>query len=155
MGVLHTTIAGQPVFWVLFGVILLYTVIRKFRSATNGNAPVQYDSLNISFSVLWQLLFIVGLIMAPQFFFAVVSFGYCSQHCRDFGFICENRQPLSWVVEMECADLFCNSDNCCVYQIVPAGYLSPDIEKCFWFFCCIDRYQSCRYGFSFCTPLYC
>src|SRR5215217_8594280 len=54
MGVLHTTMAGQPVFWMLFGVILLFTIIRKFRSANNGNAPLQYDSLNIGISILWQ-----------------------------------------------------------------------------------------------------
>jgi CNT family concentrative nucleoside transporter len=68
MGVLHTTVADQPVFWILFGAILVYTIARKFKNVTNGTAPVQYNSLNIGLSILWQLLFVIGLIMAPQFF---------------------------------------------------------------------------------------
>ena len=64
MGVLHTTVADQPVFWILFGVILVYTIIRKFKNASNGIVPLQYDSLNIGLSILWQLLFVIGLIMA-------------------------------------------------------------------------------------------
>lgn len=68
MGVLHTTFAGQPVFWMLFGVILIYTVARKFRESTNGNAPITHNSPHLGLSVLWQLLFVFGLILAPQFF---------------------------------------------------------------------------------------
>jgi CNT family concentrative nucleoside transporter len=30
MGVLHTTVFGQPVFWLLLGVVLIYTISRKF-----------------------------------------------------------------------------------------------------------------------------
>ena len=29
MGVLHTTLFGQPVFWMLFAVVLAFTIIRK------------------------------------------------------------------------------------------------------------------------------
>ena len=68
MGVLHTTFAGQPVFWMLFGLILIYTVARKFRESTNGNAPITHNSPHLGLSVLWQLLFVFGLILAPQFF---------------------------------------------------------------------------------------
>ena len=68
MGVLHTTVAGQPVFWMLFGVVLIFTVIRKFRSAQSAEKPIRYDTLNLSLSFVWQTLFVVGLILAPQLF---------------------------------------------------------------------------------------
>ena len=68
MGVLHTTIGGQPVFWMLFGVVLIYTVARKFKKASNGITPVTYNTLHLSLSFLWQILFVFGLILAPQFF---------------------------------------------------------------------------------------
>ncbi|MDQ3682811.1 MAG: hypothetical protein M3352_07040, partial [Bacteroidota bacterium] len=68
MGVLHTTVGGQPVFWVLFGVVLLYTIGRKFLKAKNGTTPVTTDSIGIGLSLLWQILFVAGLILAPQLF---------------------------------------------------------------------------------------
>ena len=68
MGVLHTTLAGQPVFWMLFGVILVYTIARKFKNASTGTAPLSFNGAHLSLSFLWQFLFIVGLILAPQFF---------------------------------------------------------------------------------------
>jgi CNT family concentrative nucleoside transporter len=68
MGVLHTTVAGQPVFWVLFGAVLLYTIGRKFIKAKNGTTPVTKDDISIGLSFLWQILFIAGLILAPQLF---------------------------------------------------------------------------------------
>jgi CNT family concentrative nucleoside transporter len=68
MGVLHTTMGGQPVFWMLFGVILVYTIVRKFKNASNGTSPLEYNVTHLSFSILWQILFVAGLILAPQFF---------------------------------------------------------------------------------------
>src|SRR5215217_7281388 len=54
MGVLHTTVFGQPVFWMLFGLILVYTIGRKFLDARSGKSPVTYDRINLGFSILWQ-----------------------------------------------------------------------------------------------------
>ncbi|MFN2438598.1 MAG: NupC/NupG family nucleoside CNT transporter [Chitinophagaceae bacterium] len=68
MGVLHTTVGGQPVFWVLFGAVLLYTIGRKFLKVKNGTAPVTNDGLSIGMSFLWQILFVAGLILAPRLF---------------------------------------------------------------------------------------
>lgn len=68
MGVLHTTVAGQPVFWVLFGLVLLYTICRKFIKAKNGTTPVTSDGISIGLSFLWQILFIAGLVLSPQLF---------------------------------------------------------------------------------------
>lgn len=70
MGVLHTTVFGQPVFWLLFGAILIYTVYNKFNRVKNkaaGNA-ITYDTVNLIYVLIWQLLFIVGLILAPRLF---------------------------------------------------------------------------------------
>src|SRR5215217_3355481 len=61
MGVLHTTLAGQPVFWMLFAVVLGYTVMRKFLKAQRGETPISYSGYGIALSVLWQVLFIAGL----------------------------------------------------------------------------------------------
>jgi CNT family concentrative nucleoside transporter len=68
MGVLHTTFFGQPVFWMLFGVILLLTIIRKFNNAANGSMPVTHNPVHLFLSLLWQVLFVGGLILAPQLF---------------------------------------------------------------------------------------
>lgn len=68
MGVLHTTAFGQPVFWLFFGVIVGYTVIRKFSKAKKGEAPVSYDGKDLGLSVVWQVLFIFGMIMAGRIF---------------------------------------------------------------------------------------
>jgi CNT family concentrative nucleoside transporter len=68
MGVLHTTIFGQPVFWLLFGAILLYTIGRKYREANSGKSPVTKDSESVLLSLLWQALLVIGLVLAPRIF---------------------------------------------------------------------------------------
>jgi concentrative nucleoside transporter, CNT family len=68
MGVLHTTIFGQPVFWMVFGVILLYTIFRKFKQAQSNHTPVTYDGSALILSCIWQALLIAGLILSPQLF---------------------------------------------------------------------------------------
>lgn len=68
MGVLHTTLAGQPVFWILFAVVLLYTIGRKFVKAQRGETPVTFDRSSISLSVIWHVLFVAGLIVADRLF---------------------------------------------------------------------------------------
>src|SRR6478609_2477055 len=68
MGVLHTTAFGQPVFWMFFGLILIYTIVRKFSEAGSEEKRLTYDARDLSLSVVWQTLFIAGLILAPQLF---------------------------------------------------------------------------------------
>lgn len=68
MGVLHTTLAGQPVFWMLFAVVLLYTIARKFSKAHSGEVSVLFDGATVVFSLIWQVLFVTGLILAPRLF---------------------------------------------------------------------------------------
>src|SRR5215203_2711217 len=66
MGVLHTTFFGQPVFWMLFGIVLIYTIGRKFLQVRNKKSPVVFDRINLGLSVLWQVLFIFGIILVHQ-----------------------------------------------------------------------------------------
>lgn len=70
MGVLHTTIGGQPVFWILFAAVLLYTISRKFLKRESGEAPVLFSRFDVFLSFLWQAFFIGGLILAAQLFSA-------------------------------------------------------------------------------------
>jgi concentrative nucleoside transporter, CNT family len=67
MGVLHTTAFGQPVFWVLFGLVLIYTIGRKFLKLRNGESELRYNFSGIILSAAWQVLFVAGLLLAPRF----------------------------------------------------------------------------------------
>mgnify|MGYP003575040857 CR=1 FL=1 len=69
MGVLHTTVAGQPVFWLMFGLILIYTVFRKFTKVKSGETPIQYNNQHLVLSLIWQVLLVFGLILSNQLFF--------------------------------------------------------------------------------------
>lgn len=68
MGVLHTTAFGQPVFWMLFGVVLLITIVRKLTASHNADATSSNKPQAIGLSLLWQTLFVGGVLMAPQWF---------------------------------------------------------------------------------------
>jgi concentrative nucleoside transporter, CNT family len=68
MGVLHTTIFGQPVFWMMFGVIVLFTIFRKYKNVKSNHTPVRYDGVALIASIIWQALLITGLILAPRLF---------------------------------------------------------------------------------------
>lgn len=68
MGVLHTTVLGQPVFWIFFGIILVYIVIRKAAKAstTLASSPIKINTLLPA--LIWQAILVVGLIGAPMIF---------------------------------------------------------------------------------------
>lgn len=68
MGVLHTSFMGQPVFWILFGLILIYTIARKGGKVRNKTAPLTYDNSSILLSFIWQIFFVAGLILASRIF---------------------------------------------------------------------------------------
>ena len=73
MGVLHTTAFGQPVFWLFFGVILLYTVYNKYRRIQQKEREFNPDSKNIILAITWQVILFAGLIKAPSFFGSYAS----------------------------------------------------------------------------------
>ena len=66
MGVLHTTAFGQPVFWVLFGLILVYTIGRKFLKLKSDDGKLSYNPASLTLSAIWQILFVIGLLLAPR-----------------------------------------------------------------------------------------
>lgn len=70
MGVLHTTVAGQPVFWLLFGVVILYVTINKIRKSREqdqlSQAPNPLSAKAVSLLILWQLILICGIILGPK-----------------------------------------------------------------------------------------
>jgi CNT family concentrative nucleoside transporter len=69
MGVLHTTAFGQPVFWMLFGVVLAFTIFRKLTTSKKVDVPpVNSNYKYLSLSIVWQALFIGSILLAPQFF---------------------------------------------------------------------------------------
>ena len=68
MGVLHTTVAGQPIFWLMFGVIVGYTIFRKFGKARSGEDPIKHNAANLGLSILWQALLVIGLVLATKIF---------------------------------------------------------------------------------------
>src|SRR6478735_4536010 len=68
MGVLHTTAFGQPVFWMFFGLILAYTIFRKVSAIAKSKSTITKEPRDLGLSLLWQLLFIAGLILSLQLF---------------------------------------------------------------------------------------
>ena len=68
MGVLQTTVFGQPVFWLAFGLIILYTMINKVKKYQTGVSEFTYDVPHLLLSIGWQLILVIGLVKA-QFFF--------------------------------------------------------------------------------------
>ena len=68
MGVLNTQIAGQPVFWILVGAILLYTIVRKIRKRLPApSSSFTRDISGILLVVLWQVIFFAGIIKKDFF----------------------------------------------------------------------------------------
>ena len=67
MGVLNTKIAGQPVFWVFFGIILSYIIISRIVRVQKSNTLIASDALNIVLALAWQCIFFFGLIRSSTF----------------------------------------------------------------------------------------
>lgn len=67
MGVLNTKIAGQPVFWIFAGILLLYNIISKFRYYANSPTWPRPNALSIVAVLAWQLIFFFGVIRSYTF----------------------------------------------------------------------------------------
>lgn len=65
LGVLHTTIGGQPAFWLAFGVILAYMIVnRAVKKSKEGYRP---DLVSIVLAVAWLALFFAGIIRSGAY----------------------------------------------------------------------------------------
>jgi CNT family concentrative nucleoside transporter len=67
MGVLNTKIAGQPVFWVFFGIILSYIIISRVIRVQKNNTVIAFDGLSVVLAIAWQCIFFFGLIRNGTF----------------------------------------------------------------------------------------
>lgn len=68
MGVLHTTAFGQPIFWLMFGIILLFWITSKYQRVQRKENTLTYDAKNVILALIWQVVLVVGLILAVRFF---------------------------------------------------------------------------------------
>ncbi len=68
MGVLNTQIAGQPAFWVLVGIILAYTIVRRVRKGLSQPGAFAFHPTELLLVIAWQVLFFVGMIKNDWFF---------------------------------------------------------------------------------------
>ncbi|WP_295129405.1 nucleoside transporter C-terminal domain-containing protein [uncultured Chitinophaga sp.] len=65
MGVLHVTVAGQPAFWLAFGIILLYVIInRVIKKRGTGYKP---DAISILLAIGWLAAFFAGIIRSGAY----------------------------------------------------------------------------------------
>ena len=67
MGVLNTKVAGQPVFWVFFGIILSYIIISRVIRVQKNNTVIVFDGLSIILAISWQCIFFFGMIRSGAF----------------------------------------------------------------------------------------
>ncbi len=62
MGVLNTQIAGQPAFWVMVGIILAYTIVKRARKGFSQPAVFSFQTSALLLVVTWQVLFFAGIV---------------------------------------------------------------------------------------------
>lgn len=65
MGVLNTRIGGQPVFWLAFGAIVLYVIVRRLKQ--RKEKPLDGDALSIALAVACLLVFFTGVVRSELF----------------------------------------------------------------------------------------
>lgn len=64
MGVLNTRIGDQPVFWLAFGVIVLYVSVNRLKRL--NEKPLQADALSIIIALACLLVFFFGIVRSGQ-----------------------------------------------------------------------------------------
>ncbi len=74
MGVLNTQVGGQPVFWVLFGVMILIYSINRFRRKQKEGLALPKDMLSWLLAVAALAGFFIGIIRSAQFQLPAVAF---------------------------------------------------------------------------------
>jgi CNT family concentrative nucleoside transporter len=67
MGVLHTTIFGQPVFWINIGALLLYLIIRRMMRYRSGALSLKANGTEMLIAVVIQVVFFIAVILSPRF----------------------------------------------------------------------------------------
>ncbi|MBN8789831.1 MAG: hypothetical protein J0I84_22345 [Terrimonas sp.] len=121
MGVLNTKIAGQPVFWVLFGAILLYIIFNKVQRIVKSTKPFNYNG--IALAIVWQFIFFFGMIRSTSFantgmaiLLSIAGIAFIIK------FLKRNTELLKWSI-LANAVILCIS--------IYTGICNPDIFKVF------------------------
>lgn len=71
MGVLNTQIGGQPVFWVLFGIMLLVFIINRIR---RKGFHIQADALSWAIAAAGLAGFFFGILRSHQYTYPAIAF---------------------------------------------------------------------------------
>ncbi|WP_346317759.1 nucleoside transporter C-terminal domain-containing protein [Chitinophaga sp. YIM B06452] len=74
MGVLNTQLGGQPVFWVLFGIMILLYSFNRFRRKQKEGFGLPKDMLSWLLAVAALAGFFIGIIRSSQFPLPAVAF---------------------------------------------------------------------------------
>jgi concentrative nucleoside transporter, CNT family len=67
MGVLHTTVYGQPVFWVVCGGIMLYMIVRRMQRYRSSELSLKASTTDMLMAALWQAIFFFGIILCARY----------------------------------------------------------------------------------------
>lgn len=121
MGVLNTKIAGQPVFWVFFGIILLYVIFNKLQRILKS--AEKFNSSGIVLAIIWQLVFFFGMIRSSIFsnagmaiLLSIVAIAFIIKY------LSHNKELIKWSI-LASAVILCIS----IYSKI----CNPDIFKIF------------------------
>ena len=131
MGVLNTKIAGQPVFWIFFGVILLYIIINKLQRTFKN--PVKFNYSGIALAIAWQLIFFFGMIRSATFsnaglaiLISIIAIAFIVKY------LSKNPELLKWAILVNAAILcisiytkICNPD---IFKLFLGGVSSAFVE---------------------------
>ncbi|MGN7722721.1 NupC/NupG family nucleoside CNT transporter [Chitinophaga sp. 22620] len=74
MGVLNTQVGGQPVFWVLFGIMILLYSFNRFRRKQKEGFALPKDMLSWLLAIAALAGFYIGIIRSTQFPLPAVAF---------------------------------------------------------------------------------
>lgn len=74
MGVLHTQMAGQPVFWLLFGVLILIFTINRLRRKQREGFDLPKDPLSWLLALAALAGFFFGIIRSHEYPYPAVAF---------------------------------------------------------------------------------
>lgn len=122
MGVLNTKIAGQPVFWLFFGGILLYNIIQKIQRYRQLPGSFSISSLQVVMLLLWQVVFFFGIIQSPHYSNPGLTILIC---ITGLGFLIkwlthQNTEAIKWGVRLSAVILTVS---------IYTGFCNPDIFK--------------------------
>jgi CNT family concentrative nucleoside transporter len=74
LGVLNTQVGGQPVFWLLFGVMIAVFIVNRVRRKMLMGFQLPSDALSWALAIAALAGFFIGIIRSAQFSYPVIAF---------------------------------------------------------------------------------